>query len=406
MPIALDVHTGVLTAVILAGFFALISLLGGIGAIKRGRQNPYFRIRRELMVRGWKLLFLFLLLGLLAFLLNTYAEPVAYSFFPPSATPTLSPTISPTPTITQTPTNSLTPTITPTPEISATPTITLTPHIPMAIEAQFEGQLTPPADVIFSKLQFTNQGVDSLYRPIQPNDVFTNPVGEMYAYFTYDGMVDGTQWTALWYRDGELVNFETNSWEGGTGGAGFSDWIPDAENWVPGEYQVQIFVGLDWLIVGFFTIEGSPPTSTSLPSQTPSRTPTGTDTFTPTPWPTATPSLTPSQTSTHTPTKTFTATPTPQPTATASDTPPPTATPLPPTAVPTSTPRPTTTPSATSTPKPTYPPRASKTPTLTRQPRATPITPTATLTRRPRATPITPTPTLTRWPTPTRNPQK
>jgi len=373
MPIDLDVRTGVITAVIIAGFFALLSLLTGIRAILSGRQIPYFQMRRQRMVTGWRRILLFLFLGAGAYLIYSFAEPVAYSFFPPSVTPTLTPTVSQTPTISLTPTITLSPTITDTPSVSDTPTITPTPHIPLAIEAQFEGEITPPADVVFSRLQFTNQGIDSLYRPVQPGELFTNPVGQMYAYYTYDGMADGVQWTALWFREGELVNFETSPWIWGTGGAGFSEWSPDADDWLAGEYQVQIFIGLDWIVAGSFIVEGTPPTLTATYTETATITPTGTVTSTPTPWPTitSTPFPTPSPTLA-TPTSTLTKTRIPTATITSTNTPWPTATPLD-----TRTPRPT--------PLPT-------------------VTPTATITRWPTNTPLTPTPTKTRWPTLTPTP--
>ncbi len=358
MPVNLDVRTGVLTATIVLGLLALLSLWSGVRSIARARSIPYFRMRRDGMVRGWRRVFFFVVLGALAYAANGYAEPVAYSFYPPSATPTFTVTVSLTPTISQTPTITLSPTITPTPEVSNTPTITPTPHIPLAIEAQFEGNLTPPPDVAFSRLQFTNQGVDSLYRPIKPAEVFTNPVGQMYAYFTYDGMADETQWTALWYYEGELVHFETSPWHWGSGGAGFSDWQPDAEDWRPGEYRVEIFIGLDWIVGGSFVVEGEPPTST----------PTPTSTYTPTYTPSITPTITPWPTQTRTPTPTITPT---VPTATPS---------------PTYTPSLTLTPSQTLTPTP-ITPTATLSPTITRWPTATPITPTPTITRRPTATP-------------------
>jgi hypothetical protein len=99
-------------------------------------------------------------------------------------------------------------------------------------------------------------------------------------------MVDGVQWTALWYYQGELVNFETQVWQGGTGGLGFSEWGPDAEAWRPGIYQVQIFVGTEAKVVGEFLVSGEPVTSTWTP--TPTRTPTPTFTVTNTPTITAT----------------------------------------------------------------------------------------------------------------------
>lgn len=183
----------------------------------------------------------------------------------------------------------------------------------------------------------------------------------MFAAFSYNELADGIQWTALWYRQDELVSFETKPWDGGTGGYGFSEWHPKAEEWLPGEYQVQLFLGFDWYQVDFFTIIGNPPPSTA--------------TFTPTPSMTLAPTRTP--TLTLSPTITLTPSNTPTPSKT------PTQTPLPGTVQPTST----------------------SIPTITRQPTATPVTPTVTITRWP--TPInsiTPTPTLTRWPTPTRTP--
>ena len=326
----LEIRTGVQTAVILAALFAILSLVSGALAIYKARQVPYFRLRREQMVRGWRNITTAVILIIVGFVLNKFAEPVAYSFFPPSPTPSLTPTISPTPTITQTPTITLSPTITNTPSITDTPTITPTPHIPLAIEAQFEGDLTPPANTAFSPLQFTNRGIDSLHRPINPESNFENPVGIMYAFFTYDGMVDGIQWTALWFRDGKIIHYETNPWDGGSGGAGYSDWQPDAESWLPGEYQVQIFVGFDWQRSGIFIVEGDPLTSTPTPSLTPTRVPTRTVT----------------------PTLTF------SPTQTASSTPTPTQ----------------------------KTPTATLSPTLTRKPKATPTTPTPTLTRWPTLT--------------------
>jgi hypothetical protein len=370
MLINLDVRTGVLTATILAAAIALLSLISGINAISSGRKVPYFRMRREKIVHGWRQIFLFLFLGGAAYLIYSFSEPVVYSFFPPTITPTLTSTATPTATITLTPTLTLSPTITETPSETNTPTITPTPHVPLAIEAQFEGEITSLEDVIFSPLQFTNQGVDSLYRPISPIDIFINPVGEMYAFYTYDGMVDGVQWTALWYRNGELVNFESSPWGGGTGGAGFSEWKPDADQWLPGDYQVQIFVGLDWIVVGNFSVEGEPPTTTPTITETASQTPTEAPTSTFTISPTATPTVT----STITPTVTITLTPTITPTI------------------------PSATPTATNTPWPTTTPQD----TATIAPRTPTPSPTATKTRWPTATPLTPTATITRWPTPTK----
>jgi len=339
-----DIHSGVTVAIWVVLLIALINIITGIGAIRKARTLNFFRIRRDLLIRGWQRLFFAIFLGVLALLMKSYAEPVAYRYFPPSPTPTVSATVSLTPTISLTPSITVSPTITKTPSESNTPTITPTPHIPIAVETYFEGTLTPPVKPIFSKLIFTTKGVDSLYRPIDPDTVFTNPIPKMYAVFSYDKMTDGVQWTALWYHNGELVNYETKPWDGGSGGLGFSDWQPAPEKWLAGDYAVYIFIGYEWVTGGSFTVTGAPVTST------PSRTPRPTRTATPTPTTSSTPR--PTSTPTHKPTR--------WPTLTRTQTP-----------IPQS-------------------PTPSKTPSPT-------------ITRWPTATKVTPSPTITRWPTATKN---
>jgi type VI secretion system secreted protein VgrG len=140
-------------------------------------------------------------------------------------------------------------------------------------------------------------------------------------------MIDGVQWTALWYREGELVFFETQPWDGGTGGLGFTNWEPVPEQWMPGNYQVQIFVGLEAKAVGDFVVTGVPVTRTPTPSLTPAATISPTITLSPTPFPTLTRTVSPTPYPTQTrtpvtpsitpqPTQTRTVTPTPWPTAT------------------------------------------------------------------------------------------
>jgi type VI secretion system secreted protein VgrG len=227
-------------------------------------------------------------------------EPIAVSFYPVTNTPTLTPSITLTPTITETPTQTLTPSLTLTPAESYTPTETSIPEVPLAIQAQFESVVTPGPDSVFSPLTFA-EGLDSLFRPVDPGVEFQNPLVIIYAVFSYDQMLDGVQWTAVWLRDGELVYYETLVWDGGTGGLGYSEWQPDADQWFPGAYQVQIFVGLEPKVVGDFLVVGDPatvtpthtntPTSTDTPTATSTRTPFPAPTITPTrtPWPTGTP---------------------------------------------------------------------------------------------------------------------
>jgi len=111
-------------------------------------------------------------------------------------------------------------------------------------------------------------------------------------------MIRGSQWTALWFRDSELIDFETLPWDGESGGYGFTETKLLPEEWLPGIYEVRIFVGETWKVSGSFEVIGDPFTPTPTITLTPTRTPTLTPTLTPTP--TRTPTLTPTLTATPT----------------------------------------------------------------------------------------------------------
>lgn len=335
----LDIHTAVQTALILAVVAVVFSLWGGVRQIRSARNLKFFRMRRDRIVRGWRMVFFSFAMVVVAILLRSYAEPVIYRFHPPTATVTLTPTVTTTPTVSQTPTITLTPSITPTPAISDTPTPTATPHIPLAVEVQFTSQVTPNTTqaALFSPLKFA-QKLDKDFQPVNPATTFQNPVGHLYAQYSFNDMQLGVQWTALWYHQGMLVYFETKPWDGSTGGYGYTDWNPAPWEWLAGQYEVQIFVGERFIVSGTFTVEGLPPTppasatptftpspsGTRQPTATPSPIFTVTPSITPVP-PTLPPSMTPTISNTHAPTWTPSVTPptpTHQPTFTPSITPP------------------------------------------------------------------------------------
>jgi type VI secretion system secreted protein VgrG len=169
--------------------------------------------------------------------------------------------------------------------------------MPSDIENAFEGEITPNPDVVFSPIQFA-QDIDDALQPIDPGVEFTNPVGDLYGTFSYNNMTVGSQWSALWYREGELVFYESLPWNAGVGGYGYTDWEPSSDQWLPGFYEVQIFVGTEWKQSGYFTVIGEPPTPTitTSPTQTETITPSATSTIPATPtqtlWPTLTPTIT------------------------------------------------------------------------------------------------------------------
>jgi hypothetical protein len=269
--------------------------------VRQGKKLVYFRLRQRLIANGWRLIFLAIGLIFVAVFLNQYGEPIIYTFYKPSPTPTLSPTVTLTPTITTTPTITLTPTITETPSVTDTPQPSPTPSLPLEVQFKFSSAVAPNPNVVFSPLIFSEDLDLKTYTPIKEGPVFEAPLEKIIASFSYDGMNTGAQWSVLWYRGQDLIYFETLEWQDTTGGYGFAEITETLADLIPGEYQVQIFVGFDWKTVGFFSIEGDMPTIT--PTPTASRVPTITITKVPTKVPTA--SATKAPTSTISPTKTL-----------------------------------------------------------------------------------------------------
>ena len=302
-------------------FILLLFLGGGIfftayRSFREARGLRFFLKRRELLGRAWKMGFFSILVISVAFLINRFAEPITYQIFQPSPTASLTPTITPTFTITPTTTSTLIPTETEIPEF------TPTPIMPVVISQDFISEVTPNPEAVFSGLTFARR-LTGEYLPIDQSEIFDQPNSTLFGSFSYDKMLIGSQWTVLWFRDGELVGNESIPWNGASGGNGFTELTLPAEKWLPGTYEVQIFVGETWKTSSTFEIVGSPPTPTASPTSTITLTPTETplNTATTIPTETAIPTETFLPTLTATSTATQTATQTPTQTTIPTDTP-------------------------------------------------------------------------------------
>jgi len=304
--------------------FILLILAGGailfsaFRAFQEARRLRFFLKRRKILGRAWQLVFYAALVITAAFLVNSYVEPITYQVFEPSPTSTLTPTMTLTPTITQTATITLTPTMTQTPEFTSTPIM------PAVISEGFTSEVTPNPESIFSDLIFAKR-LNGEYLPIDPNVRFDQPNTTIYGAFSYDKMIPETQWSALWFRDGELIEYESIPWNGASGGYGYTDMALPSDEWLPGFYEVQIFVGDTWTASGYFEVFGDPPTPTPTLTATMTLTPTETAVNTATIIPTGT--LKPSETPQPTLTSTRTLVPTLTATSTATELPTQTTTP-------------------------------------------------------------------------------
>ena len=231
----------------------LLTLGTGWLQIQSARKLPFFMLRRRRMGQGWRLIVFGILLGIVALFIQIFGRQVAYTIVPPTPSLTPTDTVTPTPSITPTPTISPIPSITPTPTITSTPTITAIPSLPEAVRTTIVSSITPDSEAALSPIQVARR-LGENNQPIDNSDLFVLPVGRLYGAFTYDKFQDGIQWTALWYLGSELICQESIPWDGGTGGYGYTECEP--EEWIEGEYEIQIFIGEQWKVSTRFLIVG------------------------------------------------------------------------------------------------------------------------------------------------------
>jgi type VI secretion system secreted protein VgrG len=271
----IDIDTTFKVILILLAIGIITSISVAWKSLGTARHLEFYRKRQDLIEHGWRLIIFAIIMGAVGFLFYRFGEPFAYQYFPPSPTITRTPTLTTTPTITQTLQNSQTPTVTP------TLLYTYTPMLPNVVQTAIQTPVDPDTGGIFSPVTFSNQLKDK--KPINTTDTFKQPITQMYGGFTYDKMTTGLQWTAVWLHEGKVMCFETMKWNGGSGGSGYSDacntqLTPD--QWLPGNWEVQIFVGQTWKSSGKFIILGNAPTANASMSPTSTAT---TPTTSPTP---------------------------------------------------------------------------------------------------------------------------
>ncbi len=298
--------TNLLSLLLAAAAFFFIS--AGVRALRLGSRTIYFRHRRQRVLAGWWMTGAALLLAGLAALTFHPQNPLLVPA-PLTATPLERASLAP-----ATPSRTSTPTPRPSRAVTATASPTPAPHLPLSLEIMVVSSVTPQASATVGEIWFSD-ALNGVY-PVGNRLEWSNPLFRMYASFVYSHMTYGAQFTALWFRNGELVFFESGPWQAGGHGRASSKWEPAPHEWHPGEYEVQFFVGTEWKATGHFSVTGEPlpptftptltltrtstalstSTSTALSTSTPSPTWTSSRVAPNTPTPTATPSRTPSAT--------------------------------------------------------------------------------------------------------------
>jgi len=229
----------------------VVLIMVGRRSLQEARKLPYFMLRRARVVQGWRIILLGGVVGIASILTFTLGRRAAYVIYPP--TPSNTPTHTQTPTSTITPIPSVTPTpsITPIPSSTATATVTPTPQLPEEIRMLIRETITPNPEALFSPILVADR-LDGFNQAINPQEDFTSPEGRLFGAFSYNNLQDGVRWTAIWYFNQQVICLETQSWDGGTGGYGYTECEPDV--WLPGRYDIQLFFADEWKGSTYFEV--------------------------------------------------------------------------------------------------------------------------------------------------------
>lgn len=108
-------------------------------------------------------------------------------------------------------------------------------------------------------------------RPVNVATSFPNGIKSLYAFFDYQGMEDGWEWTRRWSIDGEVVVDVSDTWVDGESGTEFWVSIYSDEALPDGEYQVDLLVEGEMIRSGTCIVgAGTQPTPVPTPIPMPS----------------------------------------------------------------------------------------------------------------------------------------
>ncbi|HUV90153.1 MAG TPA: hypothetical protein VMY80_10900 [Anaerolineae bacterium] len=224
------------------------------------RRAPFYVMRRNALTRAtrWALA---ALASLVVAVLLLLVVPSLLAVVPASVLPTVTLTSMPTATSRPTPI----PTITPTRRPTATP-----PFIPTNTPAILppESALSPlpsavPAgeDAHIAIITLATEQ-DASDQPVDPGVEFPSGDHRMYLFFTYEGMRNGTMTTFAWYKDGQLIDYCSDTWLWGLaegrewGERGRTSYFcKPPGGWVPGTYEIRVFIETRLQGIAQFVIE-------------------------------------------------------------------------------------------------------------------------------------------------------
>ncbi len=217
----------------------------------RARRAPYYFQRRNALslATRWVGLALVVLAAAIV-LLTTVAPLLAPAASAPTPTLTMPPTSAPT--LVPTPLPTRVPTATPTRRPTATPPAIPTPTssvplpdpalspLPSAVPADEEAHIT----LIALALERDGNG-----QPVSPGNEFPPGDQRVYLFFAWESMRNGNMATFAWYKDGEFLDFCSDTWLWGMvegrdwGERGHTSYYCKLPaGWEPGNYEIHVFI--------------------------------------------------------------------------------------------------------------------------------------------------------------------
>lgn len=285
-----------IVAILLSGV-VLMLILALQTRMQIGNAHFYFSRRKaELKSQQFLAMAFLLFLGAVGYLayssdLFSRLDELTGIAFKPTPTPLNTPTVTLVPTSVSdgtptpisinnqpTPTNTVTTTTpsadtasytiaTPTPRLFPTPTPSL--DLPPTYN-NIQPREEPGSDTKIGRFVFA-QKIDEFYSPVDPLEKFPVNIDKLYATFDHFGMVDGTAWSFLWRRDGNVLDGGNELWEYGADGRGYM--VLDLGNPLSeGRYSAEIWLNGKLVQREYVSVGNPPITPTPLPTQTPAAT--------------------------------------------------------------------------------------------------------------------------------------
>jgi|GEM_PF-743851 len=234
----------------------LIAVLNAVINLRRSKRAPYFRIRQDASIAGWRWIGV-TLLALIGIGLGLYARRAVD---PPMLSRLLNPGVEATPTfeVLLIETDEMaTSDITGTDGMSELPP-TITPAQPTAIRptpppiATIESPVTPSADAAVLITDISSD-ISATLKPVNPGQIFPAGIQRIYFFFEFSSLADGVSWSRVLLRNGEIVRSESEEWARGTSGEAYH-WFSAQGGWPAGEYEIQLYVGTRLVDSRTFTI--------------------------------------------------------------------------------------------------------------------------------------------------------